>query len=158
MDKTFRIILMVSNSSKSISVEVQILSFFLISIPNSFTLKPLQSSPSMYILQSYTCKIYCWPSFVGLFTSFFLGQAGAMLGLQKVYVTKIMFCLPNHIFLGKMSTLHHPSKKTPQSNGINFFSFFLFQNLMEMIKFSVECVAIKLRDFITESTLVKVAR
>jgi hypothetical protein len=29
---------------------------------------------------------------------------------------------------------------------------------MEMIKFSVECVAIKLRDFITESTLVKVAR
>ena len=47
-----------------------------------------------------------------------------MLGLQKVYVTKIMFCLPNHIFLGKMSTSHHPSKKTPQSNGINFFSFF----------------------------------
>ena len=81
-----------------------------------------------------------------------------MLGLQKVYVTKIMFCLPNHIFLGKMSTSHHPSKKTPQSNGINFFSFFHFQNLMEMIKFSVECVAIKLRDFITESTLVKVAR
>ena len=32
MGKTFRIILMVSNSSKSISVEVQILSFFLISI------------------------------------------------------------------------------------------------------------------------------
>jgi hypothetical protein len=29
---------------------------------------------------------------------------------------------------------------------------------MEMIKFSVECVAIKLRDFIIESTLVKVAR
>ena len=47
-----------------------------------------------------------------------------MLGLQKVYVTKIMFCLSSHFFWVKCQQSHHPSKKTPQSNGINFFSFF----------------------------------
>ena len=36
-----------------------------------------------------------------------------MRGLQKVYVTKIMFCLPNHIFWVKCQHRITPPKKLP---------------------------------------------